>query len=159
MNSQHSLLIDARLRRAPWRQAASPLEGRLLALIGGLLLLITAAALLYLSQASVAAELRYQLWQTKREQMELEEEIALLRVQIASADGCQALEQRALRLGLVDAPLGGPYLVCEIPAAPKVASNPPIASQPAQSAALEHLLARFVPSPKLQAMRISMPQR
>mgnify|MGYP005838586549 CR=1 FL=1 len=122
MNDSRVLFIGAYPRRMGRQQAATRVDGRLLGLIVGLLALAAAAGLLYLSQASAAAQLQYRLCAAEACQAELWQEIALLRCRIATADTYASLEARAARLRLVDAPSGGPYLVCDV--SPAQATGP-----------------------------------
>jgi len=154
------MFADAYPRPATWRPGATRVNSRFLGLALGTLLLLTFAALLYLSQASAVAELRYGLLESERQESELREEIAFLRYQIATCDSSTALKEHAQRLGLVDAPTDSAYLVCYAPtprampgqmAAPAEAA-PAVA---ARSVLVERLTALFAPKPKLQAMRMS----
>ena len=88
-----------------------------LVLVIGLLALMAFAGVLYLSQASVAAELRYRLDGAAVEAADLWEQNVALRQRIADMEGLAVVEKRAGRLGLVNAPAGGPYMACS-PAAP-----------------------------------------
>jgi len=120
MNDQHMLAWSIFGRRTS-RQALSRLDRRIYALMGGLLLLVAVACMLYLSQASTVTALRYQLANAQHEQDRLAEQIALARTDLAKADRQEVLEAHAKRLGLVDAPLSGPYVVCYVPAETPVA--------------------------------------
>lgn len=162
MNEQRMLLDCAYPRLNLIRPAARRIDGRLLGLCAGLLALLAAAALLYLSQASAAAELRYRLGDLEREQAELYEQVALLRCQTATNDRLANLEARAEELGLVDAPPSHSYVVCYVPtpvALPKQAS--PRASRPETGplSAIDSLLARLAARPGPQAMALGLPQR
>lgn len=96
------------------RPAATRLDGRLMALSVALLLLISAAGFLYLSQASTVAHLRYCLADSAHAQAKLEEEIAYLRCQIASKQSLASLEGRVEELGFVDASADAPVLICRV---------------------------------------------
>jgi hypothetical protein len=141
------------------QRAATRLDGRILGLIVGLLLLVTLAALLYLSQASVAARIRYQLQSCSSEQVRLREEMAVLRCQIAIADSAPAIETRAQQIGLVPALASATYVYCEVPAAGN--STPLVARAMSlgklqvargQPNLIERLSAFFAPKPRQQAM-------
>jgi hypothetical protein len=165
VNDQRAWLIDLYPRRTPWRQAATHCDGRFLAMAMGLVLLVAAAGLLYLSQASTAAGLRYRLTGLRDEQSSLHEDIALLRVEIAANASCLALEERTQRLGLIDAPAGTSYAVCYVPAQPAPGNmSARAAAQPALTATAriqpsfwERVTAFLTPEPKQQAMRTTNP--
>ncbi len=131
MNDQRTLYLDAYSRRTSWKPAATRLDGRLLALAAVLLLLVTTAGLLYLSQASAAAQMRYRLLDSERQQDELQERIAVLRCQVAAGESLASLERRVARLGLADAPADAPIVVCYVPAPPA----PAVVTAPADQAA------------------------
>ena len=136
------------------RQALSRFDRRFYGLILGVLLLVASACLLYLTQAGSAAALRYRLLVVEQEQDRLAEEIALLRTDLAYADRQEALDSRIERLGLVDAPLSGPYVVYYEPAAAPATAQ---ASGPSQAAKrltpIEWLWGALKPQPQRQAMR------
>ena len=106
-----------------------------LALILGLLALVALAGVLYLSQASVAAELRYRLADAEGETQRLWAQNLALRQEIADLGRLSAVEQRVARLGMVEAPISGPYIACTVPQpgpvlARPAADTPPAADQP-----------------------------
>jgi hypothetical protein len=88
-----------------------------LILIIGLLALAACAGVLYLSQASMAAELRYGLAGAGVEKQTLWEQNLALREAICSAERLDAVEAHAARLGMLDAPATGPYVACVAPGA------------------------------------------
>ncbi len=71
MNDQRALILDAYPRRTTWQPATTRIDGRVLGLILGLLLLAAAAGLLYLTQASAATETRFCLAEVEGEQADL----------------------------------------------------------------------------------------
>lgn len=118
MNQQRVLYFDVRSRHAAIRPATTRVNTRVLGLTVTFLLLIGLGALLYLSQASTAAQLRYHLSETERVQSSLQEEITALRCEIAAAESITSLEGRVAALGLVDAPPDDAVMVCQMPAGP-----------------------------------------
>ncbi len=147
VNEQRTLYVDFYPRRAPWQPAATRLDLRLLGLAIGLLLLVAAAGMLYLSQASAIAELRYRLLDNERVQRELGEQIVELRVQVAMAQSLDNLENRVAGLGLVDASPTDPVAFCYLatPAAPGPSRGWSLAAAANQvPLALKRLLARVL---------------
>lgn len=122
MNDQRALILDAYPRRTTWQPATTRIDGRVLGLIMGLLLLAAAAGLLYLTQASAATEARFRLAEVEAEQADLAEQISVLRCQVAASESFGALEKRAAGLGLVDAPPNDPVIVCVVPDGPSPSS-------------------------------------
>lgn len=110
-------------RPASWQRAATRISGRALALIVGLLVLLTLAGLLYLTQASTAAEMRYSLVQREREETRLQEQITALRCQVAQHQSVGSLQERAQKLGLVDASPSDPQVICYVPADAAMGAN------------------------------------
>lgn len=129
MNRQRALLVDVYSRPASWQRATTRVDGHALVLAVGLLMLLTCAGLLYLSQASTAAELRYTLQERREKQQELQEQITRLRCMVARLESITSLEPRAERLGLVDAQPGDPEMVCYVPATALAAAAGPPGSQ------------------------------
>ncbi|MDI7277542.1 MAG: hypothetical protein QME94_16310 [Anaerolineae bacterium] len=118
MNQQRVLYFDVCSRQAAVRPATTRVNTRLLALSAVFLLLVALGALLYLTQASTAAGMRYRLSGAERVQADLQEEISALRCQIAAAESMASLEARVEALGLVDASPNDPVMICQVPAAP-----------------------------------------
>lgn len=102
-------------RRATGARNATRVDLHALILIVGLLALTAFAGVLYLSQASVAAELRYRLDCIEGESAELWERNVALQLRIADLEDLAVVESRANHLGMVNAPLGGPYMACTVP--------------------------------------------
>ncbi len=102
-------------RRVGSTRGATRVDYHSLVLVVGLLALAAFAGVLYLSQASVAAGLRYRLGEAEREQRELWVDNLALRQAICTAERLTTVEERSARLGLVDAPVMGPYLACTVP--------------------------------------------
>ncbi len=127
VNQQRALLFDVHSRPTSWQRAATRIDRHVLGLVVGLLALLAMAGLLYLSQASMAAELRYVLREHQRDELKLHEALTALRCQIARGESITSLEERTGRLGLVDAPPGDPQVVCYVPAA--VAVGAPAGAQ------------------------------
>ncbi len=153
MNRQRALLIDVYSRPASWQRATTRVDGRALALTVGLLVLLACAGLLYLSQASTAAELRYTLRERRAQQQLLQERITLLRCQIAQSESITSLEPRAERLGLVDAMPGDPEMVCYVPA-PVTTAEPAGPKQLGGLTALwGWLRQRLMPAPQAARLR------
>ena len=161
MNDRRVLYVDLYPRRLEVRRAATRLDARLLALSMALLLLTATAGLLYLSQASTVAQLRYWLADNEHQQATLLEEIARLRGQVAASQSLASLERRVEELGLVDAPPGGPVVVYYVSTAEPAASEdggtrrgPGPAASPSLLARLRALLA---PEPAHQVSRAGSP--
>ena len=137
--------MDVTLRRVSWQRATTRVPNRILGLSAVLLLLVAFAGLLYLTQASAAAEMRYQLQSREVEQATLQEELASLRCQIAARECLPVVEQRVAQLGLVDAPLDQPVAICYVPesiAEPAAGEydSPPPPTRPLASDPWRHLL-------------------
>lgn len=81
----------------------------------GLLSLAAFAGVLYLSQASVAAELRFRLEGSEWEAQDLRVRNMLLQQEIADAERLATIEERAVHLGMVSAAPGRTYLACVVP--------------------------------------------
>lgn len=113
-------------RREAGPRSVTRIDHRSLILVLGLLALAAFAGVLYLSQASVAAELRYRLVDTEAMAEDLWQRNLALRQNIADLCRLDAVEERALRLGMVDAPAGEPYIACTLPQ-----TNTALADQPA----------------------------
>jgi len=128
LNPQRVLFVDMHSRPASLQRAATRIDARLFGLILGLLSLLALAALLYLSQAGAAAELRYAVRERERTAQRLQGRVAALRCEIAQGESITSLEARAQRLGLVDAPPGEHQVEYEAPAPAVVASPLPAAS-------------------------------
>lgn len=116
-------------RRGGSVRSATRLDYRALILVVGLLALAAFAGVLYLSQASVVAELRFRLGDMERETEALFEQNLALQQEIADQTRLAAVEDRAKRLGMVDAPLAGPYLACEVPQTNVSRAQPPVAAR------------------------------
>jgi hypothetical protein len=109
--------MDVCSRRMSAQPATTRVDARVLGLSVLFLLLVTAAGLLYLSQASTVAELRYRLSESEWRRASLQEDIAHLRCQIASSQSLAGMEERWQRLGLVPAqPDDLVVVVCSVPA-------------------------------------------
>lgn len=130
MNQQRALYVDLYSRPAAYQRAATRASGRALALIVGLLVLLALAGLLYLSQASTATEMRYALLVRRGEEARLQEEILLLRCQVAQRQSIGSLQERAQKLGFVDASPNDPQMVCAMPVASAPRASAPIATSP-----------------------------
>lgn len=127
MSQQRVLLVDLHTRPATLQRAATRVGGRALGLVVGLLALFTLAGLLYLSQASTAAEMRYALAQEQRDALALQERVTVLRCQIARGASITGLEERSSKLGLVDASSSDPRVVCDMPPPPASVAGEPAA--------------------------------
>ncbi len=101
--------------RAAGPRSVTRIDRHSLVLILGLLTLVALAGVLYLSQASVAAELRFRLADADRQTQRLWERNLALRQEIADLGRLSAVEERVARLGMVDAPASGPYIACTVP--------------------------------------------
>ena len=115
MASRQSTVAFAYPRRGGTVRSATHIDRHSLALIIGLLALAAFAGVLYLSQASVAAELRFLLVDREREAQEIWEQNLTLRRDIADRDRMASIEERVARLGMVTAPPTEPHLVCAVP--------------------------------------------
>jgi hypothetical protein len=102
-------------RRVGSTRGATRVDYHSLVLIIGLLALAAFAGVLYLSQASVAAELRYGLAGAEEERQSLWEGNLALREAICSAERLDTVEAHATHLGMLDAPVTGPYVACVSP--------------------------------------------
>ncbi len=100
-----------------------------LILVVGVLTLAALAGVLYLSQASVAAELRFRLAETERQTHDVWGRNFALQQEIADLTRLDAVEERATRLGMVDAPASGSYVACTVPQETLVLSRPGAAVQ------------------------------
>ncbi len=98
-------------------RSVTRIDRHALILVLGLLTLAAFAGVLYLSQASVAAELRFRLADAEGEAQDLWQRNFALRQEIADRERLDAVEERASRLGMVDAPLGEQYIACALPPA------------------------------------------
>jgi len=110
-----------------------------LVLILGLLTLVALAGVLYLSQASVAAELRYRLADAEDRTQRLWEQNLALRQEISDLGRLSAVEQRVTRLGMVEAPTSGPYIACVVPRPGPALAQPPAAGVSQEADASESL--------------------
>jgi hypothetical protein len=99
-------------RRVVTMRSATRVDLHALVLVIGLLALMAFAGVLYLSQASVAAELRYRLDGAAIEAADLWEQNVVLQQRIADMQRLAIVEKRAGHLGLVNAPADGPYMAC-----------------------------------------------
>ncbi|MGQ9681118.1 MAG: hypothetical protein ACUVX9_01125 [Anaerolineae bacterium] len=99
-------------RRVVAMRSATRVDMHGLVLVIGLLALMAFAGVLYLSQASVAAELRYRLDAAAIEAADLWEQNIVLQQRIADMERLATVEKRAGHLGLVNAPAYGPYMAC-----------------------------------------------
>ena len=153
MSNQRVLYLDVYSRRMSVRPATTRLDGRLLGLCVTLLLLITAAGLLYLTQAGTVAQLRYELQENGQERAALEEQLAYLRSRIAEGQSLAGLEERVEHLGLVDASAEDPIVVCRVAAAQDEAAQADGAQQRAAGspAGLGRLFSLLAPSPDAEA--------
>ena len=125
MASRYRTVSFAYPRRASAVRSATRVDYRSLMLVIGLLALLAFAGVLYLSQASMAAALRFRLDGLEREAEDLWAQNLALREEIARCQRLSAIEERVGRLGMVSASLGGPYVVCALPerqAAPRAHS-------------------------------------
>jgi len=125
--------------RAAGPRSVTRIDRHSLVLILGLLTLVALAGVLYLSQASVAAELRYRLADAEGQTQHLWAQNLALKQEIADLGRLSAVEQRVARLGMVEAPSNGPYIACTVPqtgpalASPEAAGAPTAADEPAGS--------------------------
>ena len=104
-------------RRAVSTRGATRVDYHSLVLVIGLLALAAFAGVLYLSQASLAAELRYRLSAAEGQKQDLWERNLALREAISRSTRLASIEERANRLGMVDAPIAGSYVACAVPQA------------------------------------------
>lgn len=111
-------------RREASARGATRIDRHALILVIGLLTLVALAGVLYLSQASVAAEMRFGLGGLEQEAAILWQEILTQRREIADRTRLAAVEERAARLGMVEA-AAGPYVACTMPATTRVTARPP----------------------------------
>ncbi len=121
-------------RRGGGVRGATRVDYRSLILVLGLLSLAAFAGVLYLSQASVATELRFALGSAEAQAEDLYERNLALRQEIARSGSLTGIEARAQRLGMVSGPLAGPYVACIVPygdVAP--ARQPGLASMPGKA--------------------------
>jgi len=102
-------------RREVSARGATRLDLRSLILLVGLLALAAFAGVLYLSQASTAAALRYRLGEVEGEARDLTEQNLILRQEIADLGRLSTVEERAARLGMVDGPAPALYVACATP--------------------------------------------
>jgi hypothetical protein len=107
---------------------------RSLVLLIGLLTLAAFAGVLYLSQASLAAELQYRLSDAEWQAEDLWERNLALRHEICSAARLATIEARAADLGLVDAPANAIYVACTLSEAELPIGRPPVAPDRAPEA-------------------------
>ena len=107
-------------------RGATRVDRHSLVLVVGFLALVALAGVLYLSQASVAAGMRYRLGDLQKEAQDLWEQNLILEREIADLERLATVEARAARLGMVDAPGTGPYVVCIVPQAEPVAVRAPV---------------------------------
>ncbi|MCL6430319.1 MAG: hypothetical protein K6V36_05580 [Anaerolineae bacterium] len=133
-------------RRVGAVRSATRVDHRSLMLLAGLLALLAFAAVLYLSQASKVAELRFRLGAAEQEAEGLWVLNLSLREEIARSQRLDTIEERVAHLGMVSATVDGPYLVCVLPhrGEPGVSAAP--AEAPAKSAPAGlwgRLLSRF----------------
>ncbi len=126
-------------RRELGPRSVTRIDRHSLILVLGLLTLAAFAGVLYLSQASVAAELRFRLAYAQGEAQDLWQRNFALRQEIADRERLDAVEARASRLGMVDAPPGGQYIVCALPPAELALAGRPVA--PAEAAGDGHAVA------------------
>lgn len=134
--------------RAVGPRSVTRIDRHSLILVLGLLTLVAFAGVLYLSQASAAAELRYRLADSQAQAQRLWERNFALRQEIADLGRLSAVEERVSRLGMVDAPTSGPYIACTVPQ-PGVVLNRPAAASGARidrepAGSLWELLARHL---------------
>jgi hypothetical protein len=120
-------------RRAGSTRSTTRVDYHSLVLVLGLLSLAAFAGVLYLSQASVAAELRFRLddaeWQTR----DLRVRNMLLQQEIADSERLAAIEDRAARLRMASSPSSGKYVVCVVPQAQQAERQPfAVAVEPQQ---------------------------
>ncbi len=121
-------------RRGGPARSATRVDYRSLILVLGFLSLAAFAGVLYLSQASVATELRFALGSAEEQTEDLYERNLALRQEIARASSLAGVEARAQRLGMVSAPLTGPYVACVVPNGDvPPARQPGLASAPGAS--------------------------
>lgn len=102
-------------RRTGAVRSATRVDYRSLLLIIGLLALLAFGGVLYLSQASAAAELRFRLGAAEQEAEDLLAQNLGLREEIARSQRLTTIEERVARLGMVSASVEGPFLVCVLP--------------------------------------------
>jgi hypothetical protein len=117
-------------------RAATRVNNHSMLLVVGFLALVAFACVLYLSQASTAAELRFRLGEREKEARVLWEQSLSLQRDIADAERLATIEGRAAKLGLVRAPASGPYVACDMPTDTLVARDVarPVATKPAEPA-------------------------
>jgi hypothetical protein len=159
VNGRRALYMDLHAHQMEVQRAATRLDPHLLGLTMALLLLTAAAGLLYLSQASTVAQLRYCLADNEREQAALLEQIALLRCEVAASQSFGSLEQRVEELGLVDAPPDEPVMMCYVEPAP-FGGDGPAGSQAGPGASwnpLDRLRSLLASGPRLRAEQLGMP--
>lgn len=113
-------------RRVGSTRAATRVDYHSLGLIIGLLALAASAGVLYLLQASMAAELRYRLADAEWERRILWEGNLALQQQLSAAECLATVEHRAADLGMVNAPAQGAYVACVVPG-----PRPPAMRRPA----------------------------
>ncbi len=116
-------------KRIAGPRSVTRIDRHSLILIVGLLALAAFAAVLYLSQASAAAELRFRLSGAEAEAQDLWQRNLALRLEIADLERLERVEERATRLGMVDAPSGEPYIACTLPS-----EGPAVTTRPAGAA-------------------------
>ncbi len=135
-------------RREVTTRNTTRVDHRSLILVIGLLTLAACAGVLYLSQASMAAELHFRLDQAQQARQALGEQNLAVRQQIADRGRLSAVEERAARLGMIDAPASGSFLACAAsPAQPEATSPLTAAASPGSREAdggfLHNLLRRL----------------
>ncbi len=134
-------------RRVGAVRSATRVDYRSLMLLVGLLALLAFAGVLYLSQASKVAELRFRLDAAEREAEGLWAQNLSLREEIARSQRLDTIEERVARLGMVSATVEGPYLVCVLPhrgeAGVSAAPTPEAPAKSAPAGLWGRLLSRF----------------
>jgi len=128
MASRHLVAARAYPRREAGPRSVTRIDRHSLILVIGLLALVAFAGVLYLLQASVAAQLRYRLYESEWQARDIWGRNFALRQEIADLERLSAVEERAARLGMIDAP-AGPYIACTMPGTQFARSGQPAATQ------------------------------
>lgn len=102
-------------RRAGSTRSTTRVDYHSLVLVLGLLSLAAFAGVLYLSQASVAAQLHFRLEGAEWEAQDLRVRNVLRRQEIADSERLATIEERAAHLGMVSAAPSRTYLTCVVP--------------------------------------------
>jgi len=130
MASRRMTVSCAYPRREARARNATRIDRRSLILVVGLLTLTAFAGVLYLSQAGVAAELRYRLSVTEGEAQGVWENNLALQKEIADLGRLQSVEERAAHLGMIPAPSTAVYIAYTVPNAQLASTSRPLAEAP-----------------------------